>query len=758
MSKKDPLVGGRIREYEILDVIGKGGMGAVYRARHIYLEEERAIKVIHSNLADDQRFIDRFIREAKILTKLNHPNLVKIHEFGTLDNNEFFMVLELLRGESAFHRVKRAGKLAIRDALPIVRDAALGLHSAHQQRVIHRDVSPDNLFLARTGSGQQITKVIDFGIARPHLEVDSPLTQTDTFLGKTEYASPEQCGMLQEGEKIDHKTDIYSLGVTLYFLLAGRLPFYSSTAQGYIFKHITEQPKPVSEHLEVADFPQQLDDALMKALSKKREDRQTDMQEFANQLDQILSTMGPAMEEVTIQHGMTTSKLEFHPGEVFAGRYLIEAKLGEGGMGVVYRAVDRMLDVRVALKVMGGNIIHDQQTVERLKREVILARKVSHSNACRIYDMGEYGNTHYVSMEYLEGFTLSELIQRVGRLKLVQGIEIMKQVLAALHEAHRVGVIHRDLKPQNIMVDTENRSWIMDFGISTSSDVSKLTATGMLIGTPYYMAPEQLEGKEIDSRADLYACGIIMFQMFSGQLPFDARSPLGVIAAHLKAEFPRVSTVVPRFLPELDDIIAKTLEKDLNKRFQSAQELIKALESIDSNKLEQAESTVSLSPTAETRGILMPQQVGATVFETSPPIPIPVPGRKPITAYKWLGAGLAAVLLATIIWSVMRKPVPDKPLPGIASVPVVINALPWARTKITTVSDQIRISIPPEEQVTPCSFLLPEGEYSLELSNDSSSPVLTKRIAVKAGESNSFQFTMPDYDPGKLSEELSDIE
>src|SRR5918996_5260765 len=453
----DPLVGGRIREYEILDVIGKGGMGAVYRARHIYLEEERAIKVIHSNLADDPRFIERFIREAKILTKLNHPNLVKIHEFGTLENNEFFMVLELLRGEGVFHRVKRIGKLPIRDALRIVRDAALGLYSAHQQRVIHRDVSPDNLFLARTGSGQEITKVIDFGIARPHLEADQPLTQTDTFLGKTEYASPEQCGMLQEGEKIDHKTDIYSLGITLYFLLAGRLPFYSSTAQGYIFKHITEQPKPVSEYVQAPDFPQELDDAIMKALSKKREDRQADMNEFAQQLDRILSTMGPELDSVTIQQSISTAKLEFHPGDVFAGRYLIEAKLGEGGMGVVYRAVDRMLDVRVALKVMGGHIIHDQQTVERLKREVILARKVSHSNACRIYDMGEYGNTHYVSMEYLEGFTLSELIEKKGRLKLVQGIEIMKQVLAGLHEAHRVGVIHRDLKPQNIMVDSENR-------------------------------------------------------------------------------------------------------------------------------------------------------------------------------------------------------------------------------------------------------------------------------------------------------------
>src|SRR5688500_168378 len=114
--RKDPLVGTRIREYEILDVIGKGGMGAVYRARHVYLEQERAIKVIHSNLAEDRHFIDRFIREARILTKLHHPNLVQLHEFGTLDQDVFFMVLELLKGETVFHRMKRVGKLPIRDA------------------------------------------------------------------------------------------------------------------------------------------------------------------------------------------------------------------------------------------------------------------------------------------------------------------------------------------------------------------------------------------------------------------------------------------------------------------------------------------------------------------------------------------------------------------------------------------------------------------------------------------------------------------
>jgi serine/threonine protein kinase len=574
-SQKDPLLGTRIREYEILEVIGKGGMGAVYRARHVLLDEERAIKVIQSRLAGDKDFIDRFIREAKILTKLRHPNLVQLYEFGTLEEDVFFMVLEFLRGESVLERIRRKAKIPIPETIKIIREAAVGLHNAHQKGIIHRDISPDNLLIVKDDTGTEVTKVIDFGIAKPNFEaMTHQLTGTNFFIGKPEYCSPEQSGLLEEGEIIDRRSDIYSLGVTMYYMLCGKLPFYSTNPQGYMLKHATEQPKPCSSHFPVGDFPADLDRLVMKTLTKKRDDRYSTMEEFVREMNKVAAanTSAPTSE------GMIEIDVsELQPGSLFARRYLIEKKLGEGGFGTVYKATDKILDVPVALKIMSAKIVHNEKTLERFKREVILARKVAHPNACRIYDIGESHGTHYVSMEFLEGNTLADLIGGQGALSPDVGIGIIRQVLQALQEAHRVGIIHRDLKPQNIMVDSNLKASIMDFGISISADVTRVTQTGVLIGTPYYMAPEQFEGKDIDSRADIYSIGVIMFEILTGRLPFKADSPMAIIYAHLKSSPPKPSSIIPNFPAELETVILKSLEKEPQNRYQSVRDLLRDL-------------------------------------------------------------------------------------------------------------------------------------------------------------------------------------
>jgi serine/threonine protein kinase len=575
-TEKDPFVGTRIREYEILEIIGKGGMGAVYRGRHIYLDEERAIKVIQSRLAGDKGFIERFIREAKILIKLRHPNLVQIFEFGTLQEDIFFMVLELIRGQSVLQRLRQKKRIPVDESIKIIREAALGLHSAHQKGIVHRDISPDNLLLVKDDSGTEITKVIDFGIAKPLFEGTQIHTVTNMFIGKLEYASPEQCGLLEEGEVIDRRSDIYSLAVTLYQMVSGRLPFYAPTPQGYLLKHASENPKPVSSLLPEGEIPPALDRIILKALSKKREVRQSSMEEFIRELDQVRIT--DEGKTRTFEGTIEVPVSSLNPGDVFARRYFIEKKIGEGGMGAVYKAVDKILEVPVALKIMSDKVIQSARTLERFKREVILARKVAHPNACRIYDIGESAGIHYVSMEYLEGKTLAEMLQEEGRLTPEVGVPILRQVLLALQEAHRAGVIHRDLKPQNIMVDLNQRTCIMDFGISISSDVHRVTQTGVMIGTPLYMSPEQFEDKNIDHRSDIYSMGVIMFQMFAGRLPFEATSPMAIIFAHLKSQPPKPTEFTPDLPQELEDIILKALEKEPQNRYQNVRELLHALE------------------------------------------------------------------------------------------------------------------------------------------------------------------------------------
>lgn len=276
--------GKHIREYEILEMIGAGGMATVYRARHRYLKEERALKIIRSKLAGSE-FAQRFVQEAKILSRLRHPNLVQLYEFGTLENGSFFMVLELIRGESVRAHALRESSMLPGKAAKIIQQAAQGLRAAHAHGIIHRDISPDNLMLVLNNENEETTKVIDFGVAKMLLDQTWGYTSTGSFMGKPEFASPEQCGFLKKNEVIDERSDVYSLGVTFYYLLTGKLPFSATSPQGYLVKHLTQKPRPLNEVM--TNCPDILNQTVMRAMADRREDRHESMQELIGDLDKI---------------------------------------------------------------------------------------------------------------------------------------------------------------------------------------------------------------------------------------------------------------------------------------------------------------------------------------------------------------------------------------------------------------------------------------------------------------------------------------
>lgn len=388
------------------------------------------------------------------------------------------------------------------------------------------------------------------------------------FIGKLEYVSPELCGQLGENEELDQRADIYSLGVTLYHMLTGRLPFTSNTPQGFMYKHLNENARPLSSHVDCGPFPAELDHFVAKAMAKLRQNRHASMKEVIYHLDHIESSLTPTIHA----SGWSAPALPT-PGSFFANRYLIEKRIGEGGMGTVFKATDQMLDISVAIKALNRELVSNETNLSRLKREVILARKVGHPNVCRLYDIGEAGGVHYVSMEFVEGQTLSEILHSQGSLPEQQAIAIMRQVLNALSAAHGAGIIHRDLKPQNIMIERSGRAVMMDFGISFSAEAGHLTQTGMMVGTPRYMAPEQFKEQGSDHRADLYSAGIILYEMVTGRAPFDARTPASMMYAHLNTLPPRPSQFC-HVSPGLESIILKALEKNPSKRFQNTQEFI----------------------------------------------------------------------------------------------------------------------------------------------------------------------------------------
>jgi serine/threonine protein kinase/tetratricopeptide (TPR) repeat protein len=284
----------------------------------------------------------------------------------------------------------------------------------------------------------------------------------------------------------------------------------------------------------------------------------------------------PVMTETlqTPAHELTT-------GLTFAGRYQVIEELGRGGMGRVYRALDKEVNEEVALKLIRPEIASERKTLDRFRNELKTARRVSHRNIGRMYELMEEKGTHFITMEYVPGGDLKSAIHRFGRLPVGKSLSIAKQVAEGLAEAHRLGVVHRDLKPGNIMIDREGNARILDFGIARSLEEKGITGAGVMIGTPEYMSPEQAEGRDVDGRSDIYSLGIVLFEMVTGRAPFGGDTPLAVAMKHKSETPPNPKTLDPQVSDDLARLILRCLEKDKARRYQTAEELLADLSAIE---------------------------------------------------------------------------------------------------------------------------------------------------------------------------------
>jgi serine/threonine protein kinase/tetratricopeptide (TPR) repeat protein len=272
---------------------------------------------------------------------------------------------------------------------------------------------------------------------------------------------------------------------------------------------------------------------------------------------------------------------ELTTGSTFAGRYQVIEELGHGGMGRVYKVQDTKIGEKIALKLIRPEAGLDKKSLERFSNEIKLARKIRHKNVCQMFDLGEDQGTRYITMEYVHGEDLKQLIRKVGRLSPGQAVGIARQVCDGLEEAHRLGVVHRDLKPQNIMVDEDGTARIMDFGIARSLSGKSMTGAGVLIGTPEYMSPEQVEGKDVDQKSDIYSLGIILYEMLTGQVPFEGDTPF-TVGIKQKSERPRDPRELnDQISSDLSGVILKCLEKAREKRYADAEELNSDLAKIE---------------------------------------------------------------------------------------------------------------------------------------------------------------------------------
>ena len=292
-------------------------------------------------------------------------------------------------------------------------------------------------------------------------------------------------------------------------------------------------------------------------------------------------TQLPGIEEAEVTATLETPKEELTTGSTFAGRYQIIEELGRGGMGRVYKVLDKETNEKIALKLIKPEIAADKKTVERFRNELTTARKIVQKNVCRMYDLGREKGSYYITMEYISGQDLKGLIRQTGQLTVGKAVSVAKQVCDGLAEAHSLGVVHRDLKPNNIMIDQGGNAKIMDFGIARAMKGKSITGSGVMIGTPQYMSPEQVEGKDVDHRSDIYSLGIILYEMLTDRVPFDGDTPL-TVGVKQKTEAPKDPREFnERIREDLSRLILKCLAKERENRFQSAGEVKSELERIE---------------------------------------------------------------------------------------------------------------------------------------------------------------------------------
>jgi serine/threonine protein kinase/Tol biopolymer transport system component len=562
-------------------------MGVVYKARDTRLDRLVALKLLSPQRASesDRR---RFTREAKAASSLDHPNVCALYDFGETEDGRLFLAMAFCEGETLRDRIDR-GPLPPAEAADTAAQVAAALAAAHERGIVHRDVKPGNIMVGSAGR----VKLVDFGIAR---SVDqSRLTRAGTVVGTATYMAPE----LFRGEPADHRADIWSLGVVLFEMLTGELPFDGRDGNELIQALLQRPPRPI--HAFVSGVPPALQRIIDRALAKSPAERYTHIGEMRWALETALDETGGA-EETVVDLPRRASR-PGPPGDnertarmattsltgTTISRYEVLEPIGGGGMGVVYKALDTRLGRTVALKFLPPELTRDPEAKERFLQEARAASALDHPNVCTIHEIGETDEDQlYLAMACYDGETLRRRIER-GPLPLDEATDVAKQVAQGLAKAHRQGIVHRDVKPANVMLTSDGMVKILDFGLAKLAGTAVLTRMGISLGTPAYMSPEQARGEEVDARADVWSLGVMLYEMIAGRRPFPGDNDQAVLYGLLNEAPKPLSSLRVDVPTELERIVARMLAKDPAERYPSMADVI-----ADLRKLRNEPSTGTL--------------------------------------------------------------------------------------------------------------------------------------------------------------------
>jgi serine/threonine protein kinase len=572
----------------------------LYDATQIGTNRRVWVKVVDENSpAREERAAEilEMEREARAACMIEHPNVSPVLDFGTLGEGTAFLVRERAAGQPLAAMLGTEGVLEVHDAVDIVTQILSGLHALHLAGIVHRDPGTHNVFMVHRTGCRPVAKIAGLGrCSAPNLGAppDAP--------SGVHYSSPE----LLSGGVVDARSDLFACGVILFEMLTGRRPFEAPSLEEVRSAILRDerasasQLKPLlgAEWLAVFD----------KALHKDPAQRHQSASAFQAALPLAVRQKAGVLRIVTADDGESTntdshvipsdmpppsrrgvngpSRCNPFIGRSIAKKYLLESLLGSGSAGAVYKAMHVDLKRPVAVKVLHDRNRRSSQALERFKSEALVTSMLDHPNITRVLDAGEEPDgTAYLVMEYLEGQSLEAVIAAHVRLTPDRAVKIAIQMASSLVVSHSAGIIHRDVKPENIIVlpdrDEDGRPAdlvkVCDFGLAKlchpAEGSEELTGIGVILGSPVYMAPEQIRGVPCDERADIYAAAVTLFEMLTGRWPHDAEKVTDLFQKKLTEPATPLSSLLPSVDPLLEDIVMRALDVNPQMRHGSALEL-----------------------------------------------------------------------------------------------------------------------------------------------------------------------------------------
>jgi serine/threonine protein kinase len=596
------MIGTAIGQLVITRKLGEGGMGSVYLAEHQKVRSKRgpkqyAVKILHPHLTADKSFLQRFQDEANAAAEINHEHIVTIHDRGELGDGSHYIVMDYVEGKTLSEYCLSHGPLSPDDLLCVLGPVGSALKAAHSLNIIHRDLKPDNILIVAEKRNRLHPMILDWGIAK--LAHDGGArTQTGLVAGTPQYMAPEQ---MLDFRSVDQRADVYSLGVIAYQVLTGWLPHQKTQQDDYaqasmpaiLLKVMNEDPIDPRER--VASIPARVANVIMITIHRDPARRPQSVASFLLMLAQAIEAVALSKSGIDILDEVAPDLLQISnlaetvrvakaAGQPAAFPYQFGERLGAGGMAEVYRATylgAEGVQLPVAIKRVLPGFSEVPQFASMFVDEARLTSRLSHQNIVSIVDFDRDSTGRlFIAMELVEGCDLAKLAGS-GPLPFSAIIFIIGEVLRGLAYAHDPpladgprGIVHRDMSPHNVLLSWEGAVKVSDFGIAKARYAAEATASTLIKGKPRYMSPEQASGNPLDGRSDLFAVGVILWELLvgTGENLFGGTTQETLFQVHSRpivppSRLPHARKGIPA---DLEAFTMRLLERAPEQRFVSA--------------------------------------------------------------------------------------------------------------------------------------------------------------------------------------------